>query len=166
MRAGGAIEMADGPSSGRLSRVTMTGNTTGPSPGNGGAVHITGPSNLTVIGGTYSGNTASREGGALWNGSGTMTVRGAMIDGNTASGDAADDGGGGIFNNGGTLRVFAGTTITNNVADGASGSGGGIFNAMGGKPANGRCYRKWQHGKPRGRRYRRRFRRGYPLYRR
>jgi len=131
-RAGGAIEISGDASGSLLSNVTMTGNATGGAPGNGGGLHITGPSSIQVKGGTYINNTATREGGALWNGSGQMIVRGATIDNNTASGPAADDGGGGIFNNGGTLKVFAGTVITNNKADGMAGSGGGIFNSVGG----------------------------------
>lgn len=132
IRAGGAIEDVSGSGTSRLVNTTMTGNSTGASPGNGGGVHITGGSSLVVSGGTYSDNTAAREGGALWNGSGKMIVTNAMISNNTASGDAADDGGGGIFNNGGTLSIRSGTTITGNVADGAAGSGGGVFNAVGG----------------------------------
>lgn len=131
-RAGGAIEDRSGSGTSRLTLSTMTGNSTGPAPGNGGGVHITGASNLVVKGGSYTGNTAAREGGALWNGAGIMVLTDVNISENTASGPAADDGGGGVFNNGGELRIFAGTNITGNVADGASGSGGGVFNAVGG----------------------------------
>ncbi len=131
-RAGGAIEDVSGSGLSRLNLTTMTGNSTGSAPGNGGGLHITGGSSLLVSGGTYTDNTAAREGGALWNGSGTMTIRGATISNNVASGDAADDGGGGVFNNGGTLRINAGTVISNNRADGMAGSGGGVFNATGG----------------------------------
>jgi len=131
-RAGGAIEISGPETNNLLSNVTMSENMTGGSPGNGGGVHITGPANMIVRGGLYTDNVAAREGGALWNGSGQMIVRGADISNNTASGPAADDGGGGIFNNGGTLKIFEGTSIVDNVADGASGSGGGIFNSTGG----------------------------------
>ncbi|WP_020568315.1 T9SS type A sorting domain-containing protein [Neolewinella persica] len=131
-RAGGAIEDTSGSGLSRVNLCTMTGNDAGTSPGNGGAIHITGGSDMRIAGGTYSNNTAAREGGALWNGSGVMTITKATINNNTASGPAADDGGGGVFNNGGTLRIFEGTTIADNVADGAAGSGGGVFNAVGG----------------------------------
>jgi hypothetical protein len=133
MRAGGGIEVFG--KAGFLHTVTdviFTDNTTGPAPGNGGAVHITGPGDMNIAGGSVTGNTATREGGGLWNGSGTMIVDGVMIDGNIASGPAANDGGGGLFNNGGTLIVQNGTMITNNVADGAAGSGGGVFNEVNG----------------------------------
>jgi len=131
-RAGGAIEDNSGSSTTIvLTNVTMDGNSTGAAPGNGGGLHITGPGDSQITGGTVSNNTASAEGGGLWNGSGTMTVDNVMINGNTGSGDAADQGGGGLFNNGGTL-IVQNSTISNNVADGSSGSGGGILNVTGG----------------------------------
>ncbi|WP_286766513.1 choice-of-anchor Q domain-containing protein, partial [Rhodopirellula sp. UBA1907] len=131
-RAGGGIE-ATADSSTTLLNVALNQNNVGVSPataapGNGGGLHITGNGSAEITGGTVNGNVAASEGGGLWNGSGTMTVDGTVIDGNAASGDDADNGGGGIFNVGGTL-VVSDATIQNNVADGASGSGGGIFNA-------------------------------------
>lgn len=132
-RAGGGIEDNSGAGLAiTLTNVTMTSNNTGvapavAAPGNGGALHVTGPGDVSVTGGTISGNLAAREGGGLWNGSGTMTVDGTSISGNTASGAAADDGGGGIFNNGGTLVVGGGSSLFANVADGDAGSGGGIL---------------------------------------
>ncbi|MGB7327793.1 MAG: choice-of-anchor Q domain-containing protein, partial [Rubripirellula sp.] len=132
-RAGGGIE-ATADSTTTLTDVNLDSNVTGPSgsaaPGNGGGLHITGDGDATISGGTVNGNLAAREGGGLWNGSGTMTISGTTISGNTASGDAADDGGGGIFNNGGTLAV-SGATVDSNVADGTAGSGGGVLNLGG-----------------------------------
>ncbi|WP_178984617.1 beta strand repeat-containing protein [Winogradskyella helgolandensis] len=130
-RAGGAIEIIDG-SIDFSGNYNVSGNNTGvapavASPGNGGALHISGSGTATLTGGTMNDNVAAREGGALWNSTATMTVDGTMISGNIASGPAADDGGAGIFNNGGTLFVQNNTTISNNSADGASGSGGGIL---------------------------------------
>lgn len=125
-RAGGAIE-ARANSTTTLDGVTLNANMTGPSPGNGGGLHITGAGDATINGGEISGNTAAAEGGGLWNGFGTMLVTGTTISGNTASGADADNGGGGIFNNEGTLEI-SGATISANMADGASGSGGGILN--------------------------------------
>jgi parallel beta-helix repeat protein len=128
-RAGGGIEVIDGTVS--LTNVNLINNDAGsaaPAPGNGGGFHATGTANVMISGGSVFGNVASREGGGLWNSTGTMTVsNGTLIQGNTASGDAADDGGGGIFNNGGTVDISS-ATITSNYADGISGSGGGIFN--------------------------------------
>ena len=132
-RAGGAIE--DVASSADVASITgssFTGNNAGDNPGNGGAIHITGTSSLFTNGTDYSQNFAGREGGALWNGAGTMTVSGCTITGNEAAGPAADDGGGGLFNNGGTLRLAGNNVVTGNTATGAAGSGGGIFNAVGG----------------------------------
>ncbi|MDY7099865.1 MAG: CSLREA domain-containing protein [Actinomycetota bacterium] len=127
-RAGGAIEADEGMTT--LRTVTLDHNTAGPNPGNGGGLHITGNGDATIDGSRVTANTASSEGGGLWNGAGTMTVTNTRIAGNTASGDEADNGGGGLFNNGGTLHV-ADSAVTANVADGAAGSGGGILNDQG-----------------------------------
>lgn len=132
MRAGGGIEVFS--KAGYLTTLTnvdFMGNSTGAAPGNGGAVHITGPGDTNINGGMAMGNTAAREGGGFWNGTGIMTLDNVMIDGNTASGPAADDGGGGLFNNGGTMVVRNNTMLMNNMADGAAGSGGGLFNLNG-----------------------------------
>ncbi len=131
-RAGGAIEGNSG--AGTLivlNDCTLDSNMTGSSPGNGGAVHITGAGDIQVDGGSFTGNMAASEGGALWNGAGNMVVTGASIVGNTASGVGADQGGGGIYNLSGTLTVNGGTIISSNIADGAAGSGGGILNDAG-----------------------------------
>ena len=136
-RAGGGIEDNSG-GGGNLSVVnsTLDGNTTGlgpgdAAPGNGGAVHITGPGNSQFVGVTLINNVAAAEGGGLWNGSGTMRVAGSTLGGNVASGDDADQGGGALFNAGGTL-IVRGSTLVNNLADGTSGSGGGILSDVGG----------------------------------
>src|SRR5690606_7543752 len=131
MRAGGAIE--ENSIAGSLLTITnsdLINNSTASAPGNGGGLHISGAGDSNITGGNVSGNTASREGGGLWNGAGIMTVDGTTIDANIATGPMADDGGAGIFNNGGTLNVLN-ATISNNIADGAAGSGGGIFNNEG-----------------------------------
>jgi len=131
-RAGGGIEVFS--KAGYLTTLTnvdFMGNSTGAAPGNGGAVHITGAGDTNINGGIAMGNTAAREGGGYWNGTGIMTLDNVMIDGNTASGPAADDGGGGLFNNGGTIVVRNNTMLMNNIADGPAGSGGGLFNLNG-----------------------------------
>ena len=148
-RAGGGIEDNSGATTTTLlTNVTVDGNSAGvdisapvgttpvANPGNGGGLHITGPGDITIDGGSFSNNVAASEGGGLWNGTGTMTIQnGTVIDSNTASGADADNGGGGIFNAGGTLNIdgtMAAVEITNNTADGNAGSGGGILNdAMG-----------------------------------
>ena len=130
-RAGGAIE--DNSSMGGMLTLTSCDfmeNTTGAAPGNGGALHITGPGDSMITGGMANMNEAAAEGGGFWNGSGTMTVDGTSFDGNIASGDAADNGGGALFNNGGTLFVMN-VMAMNNLADGESGSGGGLLSTTG-----------------------------------
>ncbi|WP_166829829.1 beta strand repeat-containing protein [Thalassoroseus pseudoceratinae] len=144
-RAGGGIEDNSGSmTTTLLTNVNLDGNSAGvdisapvgtapvANPGNGGGLHVTGPGDVTIDGGTVNNNVAASEGGGLWNGTGTMTIQnGTVIDSNTASGAGADNGGGGIFNAGGTLIIdgtMAAVEITNNTADGNAGSGGGILN--------------------------------------
>ena len=146
-RAGGGIEFfakAGQVATVTLTGVTISGNTTGTAPGNGGGVHITGPGNMMVTGCTVTGNTAAAEGGGLWNGSGIMTIDDCDIMGNVAHGSVSPatpntaldlQGGGGIFNNLGTVNIMntsGATVITGNIADGAPfGSGGGILSSGG-----------------------------------
>jgi hypothetical protein len=127
-RAGGGIETVAG--STIVGRSMLVANETGPAPGNGGALHVTGAGDVDVFRTLVQGNIAASEGGGLWNGSATMDVINSIILENTASGAAADNGGGGLFNNLGTLNV-SGSRIDFNIANGASGSGGGIFNDQG-----------------------------------
>ena len=140
-RAGGGLEdWSLDTNTNTLTNVVFMNNTAGldagaftadGGPGNGGAIHVTGPGNNTITDGSASGNLAAAEGGAFWNGSGTMLVTGTSFDSNIASGADATNGGGALFNIGGTLTV-SGASITNNVVDGTSGSGGGILNVNGG----------------------------------
>ena len=133
-RAGGGIE-DNGGANGfvKLTDVTLDGNTTNTSPGNGGGLHVTGAGMVTITGGTVSDNEAGAEGGGLWNGSGTMTISGTVIADNTAAGAGADQGGGGIYNLSGTLNLSGDVVISGNTATGAAGSGGGLLNDVGGK---------------------------------
>jgi len=133
-RAGGGIESNAG--SVTLTNVAFVGNETGPSPGNGGAMHVTGAATVTATGGVVRGNTAAREGGGFWNDGGTMTVTDTRFAENVAAGPAADDGGGALFNNGGTLTLF-GVVMRDNAATGAAGSGGGVFTLGGTLRING-----------------------------
>ncbi|MFN3241225.1 MAG: hypothetical protein ACE37K_06890 [Planctomycetota bacterium] len=125
-RAGGAIEANGGFTS--LMNSDFDDNATGPMPGNGGGLHLTGAGSVLVGWCGFHGNSAAREGGALWNSAtGTMHVEGCYIGDNAATGSAADDGGGGLFNDGGTMTVRD-CEIYGNVATTGSGSGGGLFN--------------------------------------
>ena len=150
-RAGGAIEEASGASSDdddddndasdnvrvTLNDVDFSGNDAGVNPGNGGALHVTGSGDIVVNGGTFDSNTA-REGGALWNNAGTMSIDDATFTANTATGPSADQGGGAIYSesSGGTVTVTDSMFANNSVGsddvdqdDGASSqsSGGAIL---------------------------------------
>lgn len=134
-RAGGGIEVNAMPEAiayATIEGVTFSGNSTGAAPGNGGALHITGPGEVKVTNATVTGNTAAAEGGGLWNSVvGTLWVLDSELTDNIASGAEADQGGGALFNDGGTMHV-ANSIVTNNTADGASGSGGGLLATAGG----------------------------------
>ena len=137
VRAGGGIEANAG--STKLSDVVLSWNSAGPTPGNGGGLHLTGAGTVSVDKSLVTGNSASAEGGGLWNSAaGTMTISRSIITSNTASGTGADQGGGGLFNDGdgptgGTMTVDR-STISANKADAGSGSGGAILNDEG-KPS-------------------------------
>ncbi|NDI98071.1 T9SS type A sorting domain-containing protein [Flavobacterium sp. LaA7.5] len=128
-RAGGAIEIIAGTltvNDSELSGNDVDGGAGTPNPGNGGALHVSGAATIVFNGGMVNNNMAAREGGGLWNQTGSvMTVNNVTLDSNTAAGGASDDGGGAIFNNGGTLNVN-GSTLSNNAATGLLGRGGGI----------------------------------------
>ncbi|HVE26466.1 MAG TPA: hypothetical protein VNC22_13725, partial [Sporichthya sp.] len=97
-RAGGAIEVNAGTAD--LADVNAADNTTGAAPGNGGALHITGAGTVTWATGRITGNSATNEGGGLWNSAtGTLTATGITFEGNTAP-EGAD-----AYNDGGTMTV-------------------------------------------------------------
>jgi CSLREA domain-containing protein len=128
-RAGGAVEAVAGHTT--ITGSTLSDNSTGAEPGNGGGLHLTDTGTVAVTSSRIVGNVAAAEGGGLWNSStGTMHVTTTYVTGNAASGAAADEGGGGIFNDGGVLHV-RGSWLANNEAGGLSGSGGGLFNNAG-----------------------------------
>ncbi len=137
-QSGGAIENDGGNLT--LNSVTIGGSliNDGNSAGiDGGGLHATGASTVTINGGTITGNTAAAEGGGVWNAAGTLNLAGAMISNNTAQSAGADSdaqGGGGLFNDGGTVNVSGTSMFTGNVAldpDGAATNddgGGAVFN--------------------------------------
>ena len=130
VRAGGAIEIGAGGTLNVLSSVLAL-NLTGSAPGNGGAIHVTGASDVLIDSSAILGNFASAEGGGVWNNAGsTMEIVDSVIRNNIADGDAADNGGGGVFNNGGDL-VITDSDVTLNTATGAAGSGGNILTTDG-----------------------------------
>lgn len=129
VRAGGGIEALEGRTVVR--GTTLVRNRTGAVPGNGGGLHLTGPGDVQVLGSRVVENSASAEGGGLWNSvDGTMRVRNSVVTKNTVAGAEDDQGGGGLYNDGGVLRV-SDSTVSKNRATGELGSGGGILNVAG-----------------------------------
>ena len=131
VRAGGGIETNAGDVTIRTARRWAT---TTPAPLRATVADCTspapGPSRSATA--PCAGNSATAEGGGLWNSAGgKMTVDGTVIDQNTAAGNDADQGGGGLYNDGGSLIVLDSSTITANQATGTSGSGGGLLNVGG-----------------------------------
>jgi fibronectin-binding autotransporter adhesin len=131
-RAGGGIELLNARAV--LTDVTLTQNLAGgPSaaPGNGGGLHTAGASRVDIFGGLIVGNTASSQGGGLWNYSTSLMILhgGTAIRNNLASGVNLTDGGGGIFNDGGRLAIARAEFAANatNGAGGAIHSAGGIM---------------------------------------
>ncbi|MDT0635114.1 choice-of-anchor Q domain-containing protein [Spectribacter hydrogenoxidans] len=135
-RAGGGIETV-GSTQVTLTVVDLSGNTTGPMPGNGGGLHVSGDGNVDVVNSFVGGNQAASEGGGLWNNTGVMNISGSSLVGNSALGNEATNGGGAVFNNNGdgsgngTVNIRL-SRIADNVASGDAGSGGGIFANTGG----------------------------------
>ena len=132
-RAGGAVELIDGDffDTDSVYLRNQTGVSLAASPGNGGAIHVTGTATSSFSGTDFFSNRAGSEGGAVWNAAGsTMFLSNVNITGNIASGNDADNGGGGIFNNGGSVFVNN-SSIAANSANGTSGSGGGALSTTG-----------------------------------
>jgi fibronectin-binding autotransporter adhesin len=129
-RAGGGIELLNARAT--LTNTMLTQNLAGgpfASPGNGGGLHMAGASRVDIFGGLIEGNTASSEGGGLWNSStGLMILHGGTaLRNNLASGTGHTDGGGGIFNNGGRLAIARAELAAN----ATNGTGGAIHSAAG-----------------------------------
>ncbi len=99
---------------GKLTITDSSGNDYGKITGGyglrGGAVYNTG--DLTVSGGTFSGNVAKTDGGGIWNGlSGVLTLTGGTISGNLAY-----ENGSGVFESeDGTLRVSGSPVVRDNI---------------------------------------------------
>jgi hypothetical protein len=140
-RAGGGVEVVNGLAFFRSSTLggpnAADGNVAGPvgsaSPGNGGGLHVTGNNATSVfVSSTIQNNVARREGGGLWNQTGSRLIvrTNSLIIDNVAVGTTADDGGGGIFNNGG-LTVINTSEVRNNSATGTNTAGGGILSIGG-----------------------------------
>ena len=119
-RAGGAIEVIEGTVN--VNSSALYGNSTGSSPGNGGAIHTSGGASVTVASSTVSGNSAANEGGGLWNsGTGTMTVQASTVANNTSPT------GGGLFNVAGGAFSFTNMALGDNTAGTAGPDCSGTF---------------------------------------
>jgi len=79
---------------------------------------------VTLADDTISGNTASNDGGGVYNAAGITTT----LTNDTISGNTATNNGGGLFNNGGSVNAVNVTFS----ADSAGVTGGGVYNAAGG----------------------------------
>jgi CSLREA domain-containing protein len=101
----------------------VSNNTTG---GNGGGVQLNLgelPSSLTVVNSTISGNSATRDGGGIYQGGGSVSLFNATITDNAAddNGDGLGDGGG-IFVRDNLLAVARNSIIAGNSDESSSGT--------------------------------------------
>jgi hypothetical protein len=135
-----------------IANSTFTGNVaTGSNFGGaGGAVYVSGSSNLDIEGSTFTGNTSFHEGGAVrvQTSSATITIGGSVLANNTANGgngggavfiqgptlmnnctvrdNVSAVGGGGVWVQGGSL-VLTNSTVSNNSANSSTAAGGGVY---------------------------------------
>jgi hypothetical protein len=114
---------------------------------NGGAIYNQGT--LTISDCTLSNNTAyysgyissllGGEGGAIFNGSGTVVISNSILSGNSCIGNSAVSAftaGGAIYNDSGTLTL-SNSTLSGNLTGGSVGSGDGSMAGEGGAIYNG-----------------------------
>lgn len=135
----GNNHIIDGNSAHRIFDISSDGDLTlddltiqnGKFQGNGGGIACTGT--LMVTNSTISNNSASYDGGGIYNYQGTVTVNNSTISGNSAQ----DGNGGGIFNYQGTIIVENKSIISDNSVQDLIGGfynggyGGGIYNVGG-----------------------------------
>ncbi len=93
--------------------------------GNGGGVQINSAPDVTIDGGSITGNTAANNGGGVYAFSGTFT----MNDGTIAGNKATAKNGGGVYANGSTAFTVKGGTIGGSTAADANAAkyGGGVY---------------------------------------
>ncbi|MBI5032930.1 MAG: hypothetical protein HZB51_20610 [Chloroflexi bacterium] len=103
---------------------TFSGNT---STASGGAIYYSGTSVLSVTSSTFYSNSATSSGGAIYNYLGKVTLTDSSLSDNRATGGAAGTGGA-IYNSNGTLTV----TRVSLVGNSASTNGGAVYTYLGG----------------------------------
>ena len=93
--------------------------------GNGGGVYMNSAPEVTMNGGSITGNTAANNGGGVYAFSGTFT----MNDGTIAGNKATAENGGGVYANGSTAFTVKGGTIGGSTAADANAAkyGGGVY---------------------------------------
>ena len=93
--------------------------------GNGGGVYMNSAPEVTMNGGSITGNTAANNGGGVYAFSGTFT----MNDGTIAGNKATAKNGGGVYANGSTTFTMTGGTIGGSTAADANAAkyGGGVY---------------------------------------
>ena len=93
--------------------------------GNGGGVYMNSAPEVTMNGGSITGNTAANNGGGVYAFSGTFT----MNDGTIAGNKATAKNGGGVYANGSTTFTMKGGTIGGSTAADANAAkyGGGVY---------------------------------------
>ena len=93
--------------------------------GNGGGVYMNSAPEVTMNGGSITGNTAANNGGGVYAFSGTFT----MNDGTIAGNKATANNGGGVYANGSTAFTVKGGTIGGSTAADANAAkyGGGVY---------------------------------------
>lgn len=121
--SGYGTDGTDGNANVYLNGVVISGGNAG----NGGAV-CNNHGNLYIDDNcSFSKNTATVSGGALYNDGGNVTISGAVISENTATTSA-----GGIYNKGGIVNLSSGTISKNTAPFGAGIANYGTFNLKGG----------------------------------
>ncbi len=95
---------------------------------NGAAIYNTGTLNSVGLA-TFTTNTASGSGGAVYNTGSNLVFTGTIFTGNKSTG--ANLGGGAIYNSGWDLTINDGTSFTSNTASSSGGKGGAVYSENG-----------------------------------
>lgn len=113
--------------------VKPDGVTDEPTTGFGGAIETGGVEQIRVTGANFSGNIASKGGGALSNIGATLKISDTVFTGNIANAIGDNDGGGALMNKGPGGFTIARSFFTANLTP--KGSGGAIYNNLNALPS-------------------------------